>query len=49
MSGSRTPDPPEGPGGLVVMIRTDPVTAARGVANLSSALRVFVLQQAKAG
>lgn len=32
MSGSRTPDPPEGPGGLVVMIRTDPVAAARGVA-----------------
>lgn len=33
MSGSRTPDPPDAPGGLVVMIRTDPVAAARALSD----------------
>lgn len=33
MSGSPTPDPPDGPGGLIVIIRDDPATSARSLAD----------------
>ncbi len=33
MSGPPNPDPPDGPGGLVVMLRDDPHTAARALAS----------------
>lgn len=32
MSGSATPDPPDGPGGLIVIIRDDPTGSARALA-----------------
>ncbi|HEX2577684.1 MAG TPA: hypothetical protein VHK88_15130, partial [Aquihabitans sp.] len=33
MSGSPAPDPPDGPGGLVVIVRDDPLASARALAD----------------